>query len=59
MQCTTISRELRIGIVTRIVFQIFRRIDSLILHALGSINLWLYITSLLAEILGLARTYII
>ena len=54
-----VGRELRIGVVTRIVLQILRRIHSLVSHALGSVNLRLHVASLLAEVLGLARTYII
>ena len=34
-----VSRELRVYVVTRIVLQILRSVDSLVLHALGSINL--------------------
>ena len=54
-----IGRELRIGVVTRIVLQVLWVVDCLVAHALGSVNLWLHIASLLTEVLGLARTYII
>ena len=55
----TISRELRVSVIARIVFQVFRSIYSLMLHTLSGIYLRRNITSLLAEVLSLMCTYIV
>ncbi len=54
-----VGRELRVLVITRIVLQVLGSVDSLILHRLCSVDGRLYVSLLLADVLCLARTYII
>ena len=54
-----VRRKLRIGVVAREILQILLAVDRLGCHRLGSIALRFHIAFRLAEVLGLASTYII
>ena len=48
-----------VGVVAHVVLQVFLCVHLLNLHGSGRVDLWLHIVGWLAEVLGLARTYII